>query len=336
MRTSRRRLSSIVVALVLGGGLLAGCSASGSSEDSGVPDLHSGARSVAGEAGGDDAAGGDAGSGIVAGDEDAQGAAAREVVTTGWVTVVADDPRAAAEEVARLAESAGGRVENRHQSGDAADGTATAELTVRVPADRTTATLDALEQVGEVEDVSVEAVDVTGTARDLDARIEALTTSVDRLRTLMGEAGSTKDLLAAEQELTARQADLESLQSQRASLTDQVSMSTLTVSLVQVAPAEQLAPEGFLGGLQNGWDALLTTLNGLVVLLGVLLPWLVVVGGLALLVRWALRRRARRAAGPNPPAPGGDPASPDGGPDDAPGAAAGAPKAKPLVGATRD
>ena len=40
---------------------------------------------------------------------------------------------------------------------------------------------------------------------------------------------------------------------------------------------------GFLGGLQNGWNALLTTLNGLVVVLGALLPWLVVVG-LVLLV----------------------------------------------------
>ncbi|WP_435735447.1 DUF4349 domain-containing protein [Cellulosimicrobium sp. PMB13] len=336
MRTSTRRLPALAVVLVLGGALLAGCSGGGGADsESGTAPLTVDQRAAEGDAGGELAPEGaeDAASGIAAGDEAAQAGAAREVVTTGWVTVVTADPVAGAAEVADLAESAGGRVETRNQSGDAAEGTAHAELTIRVPADRTTATLDALEQVGEVDDLSVEAVDVTGTARDLDARVEALTTSVDRLRDLMGAADSTEDLLAAEQELTTRQAELESLQSQRAALTDQVSMSTVTVSLVQVAPVEQLSPGGFLGGLENGWNALLATLNGLVVVVGALLPWLVVAGAVALVVRWVLRRRRRAAAGGTPPA-AGDPARPDDGPGAGPGE--GAESGRPLVGATRD
>ncbi len=93
------------------------------------------------------------------------------------------------------------------------------------------------------------------------------------------------------------------MQSQRAALTDQVSMSTLHVTVVQVAPTEQLAPGGFLGGLQNGWNALLTTLNGLVVVLGALLPWLVVAGLVLLVVRWVLRRVRRRAQDGGAPRP---------------------------------
>ncbi|WP_251153322.1 DUF4349 domain-containing protein [Cellulosimicrobium sp. Marseille-Q4280] len=336
MRLSTRRLPALAVALVLGGALLAGCSGGAADSESGAAPVSAEDRAVEGDGGGEAAQGGadDAVSGIAAGDEAAQAEAAREIVTTGWVTVVTADPVAGAAEVADLAESAGGRVETRNQSGDAAEGTAHAELTIRVPADRTTATLDALEQIGEVDDLSVEAVDVTGTARDLDARVEALTTSVDRLRDLMGSAGSTEDLLAAEQELTTRQAELESLQSQRAALTDQVAMSTVTVSLVQVAPVEQLSPGGFLGGLENGWNALLATLNGLVVVVGALLPWLVVGAAVALVVRWVLRRRRRAGAGGTPPS-AGDPAEPDGGPGAAPGEGAGV-GAEPLVGATRD
>ncbi|QJW37249.1 DUF4349 domain-containing protein [Cellulosimicrobium protaetiae] len=324
MRTARP-LALVVVAL-LGGALLAGCSASSGDMASFSSD-DAGSMSEVGEAGAVDAAA-DSSSGIAPADEGAATQADREIVTTGSVTVVADDPAAAAEEVAELAESAGGRVESRRQTEREGDAPASAELTVRVPSAQTTATVDALEQVGEVRDLSIEAVDVTGTARDLDARAEALATSVERLRALMGDAATTEDLLAAEQELTTRQAELESLQSQRAALTDQVSMSTLHVTVVQVAPVERLAPGGFLGGLQNGWNALLATLNGLVVVLGALLPWLVVAGVVLLVVRWVLRRVRRRAGdGGTPPAESGRP-GPEGGPD-TPGA-----DREPLVGAS--
>ena len=80
----------------------------------------------------------------------------------------------------------------------------------------------------------------------------------------MGQAATTADLLAAEKELTARQAELESLQSQRASLTDRVDMSTLHVQVVAEAPTATIRPAGFLGGLDRGWSALLTTIDGLV------------------------------------------------------------------------
>jgi hypothetical protein len=323
MRTTRPL--AVVAALLLGGALLAGCSAS-SGDLASVSEDAGGAVSEVAEGGVADAAG-DVSSGIAPGDETVA-AAEREIVTTGSVTVVADDPAVAADAVADLAESAGGRVESRRQSEPEGDARASAELTIRVPATQTTATVDALDQVGEVRDLSIEAVDVTGTARDLDARVDALTTSVERLRTLMGDAATTADLLAAEQELTTRQAELESLQSQRAALTDQVSMSTLHVTVVEVVPTERLTPGGFLGGLQNGWNALLTTLNGLVVVLGALLPWLVVAGVVLLLVRWVLRRFRRRAQDGGTPPADADRPGPDDGPD-APAASRG-----PLVGAS--
>ncbi|MFC8921330.1 DUF4349 domain-containing protein [Cellulosimicrobium sp. NPDC057127] len=311
---SVRRIPALVVVAALGTALLAGCTA-----DAGDAASESAGSAVADDGGttADHATATDPGSGIARRDGSTQADADREIVTTGSATVVTDDPTAAADDVADLTESAGGRVENRRQTRADGDVPPSAELTVRVPADRTTATVEALDQVGTVEDLSVEAVDVTGTARDLDARTQALTTSVERLRELMGDATTTDDLLAAEQELTARQAELEALQAERATLTDQVTMSTLHVTLVQQAPAERLAPGGFLGGLSDGWDALLATFNGLVVVLGVLLPWLVVAAAVALAVRWALRR-SRRAAGGAPPATG-DPVRSDDDPGPGPG-----------------
>jgi hypothetical protein len=165
----------------------------------------------------------------------------------------------------------------------------------------------------------------------MDARIAALQTSVDRLTTLMGQAGSVADLLSAEQELTSRQADLDSLRAQRTALTGQVAMSTLTVSIGERAAEPKLAPGGFTGGLQRGWHGLLNFINALVAGAGVLLPWLiplaVVAGAVWFLVRHARRRLARRRAADR--GPGGTPGS---GMSDAgaPGAAS-APPAPPMT-----
>jgi Domain of unknown function (DUF4349) len=247
----------------------------------------------------------------------------RQVVTTASASLAVEDPADAAQRVSELVESAGGRVDERtEQAGsgkDALDG-ATADLVVRVPADALTGLLADLEDLGDVETVSVSRSDVTATAVDLDARIEALQTSVDRLLGLMDEAADTEALLAAERALSERQAELESLQSQRALLADQVELSTLSVHLGTFGVAPAGGPDGFLDGFGTGWRALVTAGSAVVITVGVLLPWLAVAAVLtaAVLVPIRLSRRraavaAPAAAGPpmpgaqGPPAPSGPP-----------------------------
>lgn len=318
MRTSPRTPSIITVAL-LGSLLLAGCSATdrgaGESDAAGAVSQDSVAQDAA-----------DGGSGLVGApvpDED------REVVTTGDLTIVAPDPRAAVQAISELVETAGGRVESRAEhTGE--DDQAFGSLTVRVPAYKVTATVDALDGIGEVQDVTLDAQDVTATAIDLDARIQALGTSVARLEALMGEAATTADLLAAEKELTARQAELESLQSQRSSLTDRVDMSTLTIQVVSQAPEVTIRPAGFLGGLAAGWGALLVALNALVVAVGALLPWLVSAALVLLVVRAALKALRTRRPGAAPLAgPEGGTSSPE---DDGGGSGSGSDGAAHLAG----
>lgn len=243
----------------------------------------------------------------------------REVVTTGWVSLVADDPAATVEDVATMVETAGGWVESRSQTAATEDYAASASMTVRLPADRVSETIAALDGTGEVTDVSVDSVDVTSTAQDLDARIAALRTSIDRLTTLMADASTTADLIEAESELTARQADLDSLTAQRDRLSEQVAMSTLTVSVTATPPPSELTPGGFVGGLAAGWSALVTTLDVLVMAAGAVVPWLVPIVLVYVLVRVIRRRRAHI-----------DPAGPDGPPTDpdrpgAPGPSSGEP-----------
>jgi hypothetical protein len=305
----RRSLGTAVLALLLL--LLVGCSGSGS--DSG---------------GGESVAGGGAGApefappgdpGAAPDDTDAD----RQVVTTASAFLAVEDPAESAQEISELVESVGGRVEERNEqaaSGENGVEGAFADLVVRVPSDELTGVLADLKELGDVESVSVSRSDVTTQAVDLDARISALQTSAARLQTLMDGAADTTALLAAEKALSERQEKLESLQSQRALLADQVDLSTLSVHLEPFGVAPAGGPDGFLDGLATGWRALVTAVGAVVVVLGVLLPWLavagVLTGGVLVPVRLLRRRAAVEVAAPPSPgaplAPTGPPAPPQG------------------------
>ncbi|PQM45786.1 hypothetical protein C1Y40_04045 [Mycobacterium talmoniae] len=145
-------------------------------------------------------------------------------------------------------------------------------------------------QLGDVTSVSLKHEDVTTGRVDLDARIAALQTSVDRLTALMKAATSTADLLQAEDALSKRQADLDSLRAQRTQLGDQISFATITVTV----SAEAAAPStGFVASVRHGWHALVSATHGAIAVVGFLLPWvpvlLLIAGGVMV-----LRRRIRR------------------------------------------
>ena len=219
----------------------------------------------------------------------------REVITTGSVDVTVDDPRDVAKRFAAWVESKSGRVDGRTESKDG-EGRTSASLTVRVPSGQMSDALAKLATYGDVGTVDVQNEDVTAQGQDLDARIKALEISIDRLEKILAEAGSSAEVVRAEDALTQRQEQLESLQAQRKALTDQVSLSTLNVELIQKGSASTVSPGGFQGGLTKGWDALVDTVNGIVSLAGVLVPWLVVGAG-GWIIWWGIRRR--RAVAPH-------------------------------------
>jgi len=297
---------------VLGLALLVGCSGPGSGDSGGGTDSGAADGVTAPE---------DVGSGAGA-PEDTD--TDRQVITTASASLTVEDPAKGAQQVSELVESAGGRVDERNEQ--AASGKnglegAFADLVVRVPAEALTDLLADLETVGDVENVSVTRSDVTSTAVDLDARISALQTSVERLQALMAGATSTEDLLAAERELSSRQEELESLQSQRALLADQVELSTLSVHLQPLGVATPGGPEGFFDGLGTGWRALVATVAAAAVVLGILLPWAGIAAVVAAGILVPLRLTRRRTAGPTPaptPPPAAPPAAPPASPPPTP------------------
>lgn len=225
--------------------------------------------------------------------EEAAADESRQVIRTGTASIVVDDVQAASQALSDLADEYGGYVEDLGASGDEDTGeTGYGWITLRIPADDLDAVRESLADLGDVEREEVTSSDVTGQSVDLEARIDSLRASVDRLHELMAKAGSVGDLLEAEQALSERQAELESLQREYDRLGDQVAMSTLSIDLTQ-SDSAKVDPNGFGDGLVAGWNALVGFLGGLIVVIGAVLPGAGAVGVVVLIV-WLIVRGARR------------------------------------------
>lgn len=214
-----------------------------------------------------------------------------DVITTGTASVRTGEPESAAADFAAAVREEGGRIEVS-ETGTRGD-QPRAVVTARVPAERYEAVVDALSDFGEVVAQSTQATDVTQERVDFQARRDALQTSIDRLTELMTRADSVEDLLRAEEMLTQRQGELDSLTAQLDHLQDQVGMSTLTVTFT-------VDDDGYLppNVVERSWQAFLTSLETIVIVLVGLLPWLVVLGAvIAVVVAVVRRRRRRRASG---------------------------------------
>ncbi|MCA0216223.1 MAG: DUF4349 domain-containing protein [Actinobacteria bacterium] len=233
-----------------------------------------------------------------AGSADGQSTVDRSVITTGWVTITVTDPMDAAAEAARITESVGGRIDSRSEYAPRGGDGGSATLTLRIPSKDLTATLDKLKELGEVQEVSLSATDVTMESQDLDARITSMRASIDRLTALLAGATDTDSLIALETAISDRQGQLESMEAQQRFLADQVSMSTVTLNLVTEQVVADPQPVTFLDGLMAGWNAFVAFFAGLLVVIGVLIPWLVLAGIITAVVIVIIKRRKPKATPP--------------------------------------
>jgi uncharacterized coiled-coil protein SlyX len=196
----------------------------------------------------------------------------------------------------RLVEAAGGRVDARTEYAPSNGDAGSASLTLRIPADKLQQVLDDLAELGRADEISTSTSDVTQVVADLDSRIATQRGIIDRLNGMFGQAATIEDLITLETTIAEHQATLEDLEAQQRSVADQVALSTLSLYLRSEAEAPVQEPMDFLSGLQAGWGAFVAFFSGLLVALGVLLPWLIAAGlisaAIVLIVRWNRRRKA--------------------------------------------
>ena len=224
----------------------------------------------------------------------------RAVIATAEMTLRSQDVTATVDAIELIASSAGGFVSGRDVSSNPDDPKGTrAVLVLRVPTATLDRVIDRAQEEGEVVRITADEQDVTETVVDVDSRVDSARASVERIRSLLGEATTIGEVVRIESELSRRESDLESLLAQQRSLANQTELATLSVTVL--APnAVEPPPEdttGFLPGLQRGWDALVGVVVVALTTIGVLLPFLVV-GALVLGPIAAAWRRRRTGAAP--------------------------------------
>lgn len=223
----------------------------------------------------------------------------RSVISTGQITVRARDLDRARVEAMRLVAAWGGLVADEKTSSDRRGRAEDSVLTLRVPGPRFSDAMTALARLGKVEQQSRSSEDVTTQVIDNDARVRAAERSIRQIENLLGRATKLGEVISIESDLARRQADLDSLKSQQKWLQDQTTLSTITLSLTRTTPKAAPASDahGFLAGLEDGWHALGGATVALLTLLGVLLPFLVLLA-LVGVPAWLLRRRRTPVALP--------------------------------------
>ncbi|HVV25148.1 MAG TPA: DUF4349 domain-containing protein [Pseudonocardiaceae bacterium] len=302
----RRAVLAGLAGGVLAVGVLVGCSAgpSNSAGDSaagsaaGVGQMPRAAAPQQKEAGGSAASGRSGSAGQVTLPPTAQ--AGRQLIRSASITLTARNVQDAAARAAGIAAAAGGYTADE----DADDSTAT--LTLQVPQGRMQQVLRDVGALGHVTGQGASAQDVTDQLVDVHSRIASQQASVDRVRALLARANSISDIVSIEGELTRRESDLESLEQRNAELTSQVALSAVTVHISRTPVSPPTRPEqrsGFLAGLGSGWHAFVAALGAALVVVGVVLPFALILGGPAAAVWWWLRRRHRAVPTPTPSTP---------------------------------
>ena len=173
-------------------------------------------------------------------------------------------------------------------------------LTLRVPQQSLDQVMQQVGGLGVVRSRSQSAQDVTDSYVDTASRVKSQRASVDRVRTLLGRATGIGDVVKLESELSQREADLDALEARLASLDDSTTLATLVVTLSRPdaavpAPSDE---DGFVAGLQAGWQALGASATVVLQIVGALIPFAVLLALVGLPVWLVLRRRR-----PGSPAP---------------------------------
>ncbi len=155
--------------------------------------------------------------------------------------------------------------------------------------------LDALARAGgaHLSERQSTAEDVTRQVIDANAKVRAKQALADRLLTIIRSAkGNVGELVQAERAYATTQEELDAARQEQASLAQRVAMSPVTINYRYDDPS---ASRGVIANsLRSAGDTLANSLAAMIDVIVAALPWLVLGGGLWLLMRRIARKRGWR------------------------------------------
>lgn len=187
-----------------------------------------------------------------------------------------------------------------------------ASLTVRIPAQDADKFTEEVSGIANVVSKEKNLEDVTLNYVATESRVQALETEQDRLLELLSQAENMADLLEIEARLTDVRYELENYASQLKLYDNQIDYATIHLNITEVqeyTPVEEPTLwERIRSGFKDSLKALGDNLQNLLVWLIISLPFLVIYGGIAVVIILLIRKfRKNRNAKKNKPTPPAEP-----------------------------
>lgn len=172
-------------------------------------------------------------------DDDASGAPEvknRVLVYRADLSLEVTDAEAARTRISELALEMGGYVQSASNR----------SVTVRIPAPVLEDAMTKFGNLGKVTEKNITADDVTGSYRDLEMRIANLEKARERYVEILKRATAVQDVLAVERELERVTSELEMYRAQFRRLHERVSLSTVTIRLIEEKELKRPGPLGWV------------------------------------------------------------------------------------------
>lgn len=195
----------------------------------------------------------------------------------------------------------GGLFERNAISG--AQGSRSAQLTLRVPAGFLETFVEQLRGIGTVTHSEVSAQDITSQYTDTALRLDTLRTQLTRVKELTATAADLNEVLALEAEASRLQYEIDKLTGVLRGFDSQTELSTVTVLLSEYSRMEATAAGlgGFAGDMGASFSAAMGKVGGFIsdmlITAAALLPHLIWAAPLAVLIWFGIRLFKRKGHG---------------------------------------
>lgn len=174
-----------------------------------------------------------------------------------------------------------------------------AHLTVRIPAEQVDQFAEQVSGIANVISQEKNLEDVTLTYVSTESRLAALQTEEARLLELMAKAETMSDLLEIEARLTDVRYELESVTSRLRTYDNQINYATIYLDISEVqeyTPVEDPTLwQRITGGFKDSLEGLSESLQDLLVGIVVVFPFLLVYGGIGLVIFLVVRKIVKKA-----------------------------------------
>lgn len=291
-----KRLLAFVLVLVMTASVLAGCGASSVAKDTAMQEAASPMDAPL-----KNSAGGVMMSGASATADTIRQESGQKLIRRVNIDAETEDLEALLGELTKQISALDGYIENQelyNGSSYASYRSRSANLTIRIPADKLDAFIGQVKDVSNVVSYNESQEDVTLTYVSTESRIKALETEQARLLELLGQAQNMSDLLEIEARLTDVRYELENVTSQLLVLANKVDYATVRLYISQVKEYTEVEEQTVWQRIATGFKSNLKDLGeGLVDFFVWVLtysPQLILIAAVLAVAVIGLRRRKKK------------------------------------------